>query len=545
MKRLLSLAVSLFVCLSVYAEGYVINDIRISVGLRADGSASFTEIWDVVAERGTEWYLVKGNLGDIEISGFRVSENGVDFRNEGHWKVEADRGAKAGKCGILDKGSHLELCWGIGDYGHHVFTVHYDMSNVVKSLTDYDMMHIQLVSPGLSARPEHVSVNITAPVPLSVENSRIWGFGYVGTADYDNGGGVLMESSERFRGESSVISLMRFDKGIFSSESVRDCRFDTVLDEALAGTSFADDAAEEEAEGVLYSILSGLAIFVLCVFAAVRTEKARRKRILGCRPKDVPWCREIPFKGDVLQANRVLYELDGKDSKSNVASALVLRMIMDGQISVGKDSRDRTELHFNDGASLDSLPECGRELLAMMREASGKDLILQKNEFRKWSRRHSSRLVEWNDSMLLEAARRAADCGNMSGGRFTVQGQAEARRTLGFRKYLKDFTLVEERNAQEVVLWKDYLVFASLYGIADKVAKELREINPQAFDEIVSYDYTTLNQVLYLSRVMADSITDARTAAMETGASRGGYGGFSSFGGGGGFSGGGFGGGGR
>ena len=33
----------------------------------------------------------------------------------------------------------------------------------------------------------------------------------------------------------------------------------------------------------------------------------------------------------------------------------------------------------------------------------------------------------------------------------------------------------------EVHLWQDYLVFATLFGIADKVAKELKDIDPIAF----------------------------------------------------------------
>ena len=95
------------------------------------------------------------------------------------------------------------------------------------------------------------------------------------------------------------------------------------------------------------------------------------------------------------------------------------------------------------------------------------------------------------------------------------------------------------------MLWHDYIVFASLYGIADKVAKELKDINPEAFETAVGMDYPTMNNVVYISNNMANSITSAVVSHAQTSVSVGGGGGFSSFGGGGGFSGGGFGGGSR
>jgi uncharacterized membrane protein len=119
---------------------------------------------------------------------------------------------------------------------------------------------------------------------------------------------------------------------------------------------------------------------------------------------------------------------------------------------------------------------------------------------------------------------------------------------VGFKKFLEDFTIIGERASQEVALWHDYLVFASLYGIADKVAKELKDINPQAFEQMMVYDYPTMNEVVRMTRNMGNSITNARAQHFSGGgfsSSRGGFGGFTSIGGGGGFSGGGFGGGSR
>lgn len=545
MKKLLFSLAFILSALFSGAADYEIFDIDINVRLLEDGSADVTEYWQIDARSGTEWYLVKRNLGDIGIGGLSVSENGSEFIYEGDWDIDRSISEKAGRCGMVRKNDGYELCWGIGSYGRHSFTVRYVMTNVVKSLNDYDMLHLQLVSPGLSARPEHVIVNITASEPLGNDNSRIWGFGYEGKVEYSRYGSVTFESTEQFRQNSSVIALIRFDKGIFNPTSTQDRNFEEVLDRALDGASFSDDEDKDD----LGDILSGLMSVIFGLFAMIAviggSVTVSKRRVLGMREKDVDWCRDIPFGGDIFQANYVLERL-GENRKNTIASAIILRLIKNGQITVSRDGKDNVELSFSESANLDSLNETERGLYDMMKQASGKDVILQKNEFSRWSRRHTATVSKWATKAGAEGKARAAAEGNMEGSRFTAKGQAQARNVIGFRKFLKDFTLLEERGSAEVALWHDYLVFAALYGIADKVAEELKEINPQAFEEIMYYDYNTTWQVIRLSRIMADSITNARAMqASGTGASRGGFGGVSSFGGGGGFSGGGFGGGGR
>ena len=59
---------------------------------------------------------------------------------------------------------------------------------------------------------------------------------------------------------------------------------------------------------------------------------------------------------------------------------------------------------------------------------------------------------------------------------------------LGLKKFLTDFTLIDEREIQEVMLWKDYVVWATLFGCASTVVKQMQKINPEYFkmDQIAS-----------------------------------------------------------
>ena len=63
----------------------------------------------------------------------------------------------------------------------------------------------------------------------------------------------------------------------------------------------------------------------------------------------------------------------------------------------------------------------------------------------------------------------------------------EVRQVIGFAHYLKDFSLVKERHLEEVNLWKEYLVYASFYGIADQVRKDMKKVAPDTtkLDELI------------------------------------------------------------
>ena len=550
MRRLSLFLVALLSTVASWA-GPAIRDIDVTLDLKADGSAAVTEVWDVTATSGTEWYLVKDDLGVIRIRDFSVrDESGTVYTNVGEWDVDRSLRQKTGECGIVTKRNGCELCWGIGSYGDHVFTVSYTMTGVVDGYSDYDAVHLQLVSPGLSSNPQHVKVTVRSDTPFSTINTRYWGFGFPGTSDLQDGE-IILESSRALKRSESVILLLRLNKGLCTPATQSSEEFGTHLEKAMEGASFDDD--EQKASfwdrilGVLMMLVSVLGWIIFPLLAFIGSKFHNRKKVLGCKLSDVGWCRDIPFKGNVLEADYVLGQLGEDKQKNTIAGAMILRMIWDGVLLVSKDQKDRIEISFNESKIPDTYSDSQKDLFYMMKDASGSDSILQYNEFSKWSAKHTTRVNNWVNKVKSEGKAQLGSEAYLSGGKFTESGQAEARKVVGFRKFLEDFTIIGERASQEVALWNDYLVFAALYGIADKVAKELKDINPQAFEQMMVYDYPTMTDVVRLTRNMGNSITNARVQNLSgnIGSSRGGFGGFTSIGGGGGFHGGGFGGGSR
>ena len=123
---------------------------------------------------------------------------------------------------------------------------------------------------------------------------------------------------------------------------------------------------------------------------------------------------------------------------------------------------------------------------------------------------------------------------------------------FGLKKFLQEFTLLDERHIGEVKLWKEYMVYASLFGIAEQVIKEMKKINPDFFqmDQLAAQMSDTVMLPILFNSIntgtqhvinhMAGSSSGTYFGGGGSSFRSGGGGGFSSWGGGGGgFSGGG------
>ena len=134
MKKLITAFLILILCVPA-AFPQQIRDIDETVVLHRDGSAEVTQVWDVNVVSGTEFYLPFDHLGPLDITDLQVSEGGVPFVSEGDgWDTDRSREQKRGRCGIVRKPDGVELCWGQGDYGDHVWTVSYSVKGLVMQL---------------------------------------------------------------------------------------------------------------------------------------------------------------------------------------------------------------------------------------------------------------------------------------------------------------------------------------------------------------------------------------------------------------------------
>ena len=553
MKRLLLLVLAALAgTLAVYAQA--IRDIDVRVVLQKDGSARITQVWDVNVNSGTEWYVPVSNLGKMSISDLSVSENGRPFVNEGRrWDVDRSLAEKAGRCGIVEKRDGVELCWGQGSYGDHVWTAEFTAHGLVQSFSDADGFNFQFVNPGLLAPPQHVKVTIvneTGGPEWTYDNTRVWGFGSYGDIDVTDGR-IVYESLEPFSYNSSVIALVRFDKGLFEPTVSRDMSFDELKEKAMEGSSYGENDKEETFLKWLFGLLLGGGLFAGIRAAVLQALGYKYKKSMYGKTKITDWWRDAPMEGNLLAASYVLdhgWRFSGPTSSKNLIGAFFLRWILDGTVKVQQDPKNakRVNLAFDPDAVFAGDTEAA--LYRMATQASGGNLLLEANEFERWSEQHYKQFLGWPDRASSAGKSFLTGKGWLKGSSTTSgQGTTEACHVVEFKNFLEDFTLSKERGATEVGLWKDYLVFAQLYGIADKVAKQFQRLYPKEFQEVAQnagLDPNAMIRTINVTNGMSTSAMSRAYSKYSAGSVKG-MGGHTSFGGGGGFSGGGFGGGSR
>ena len=530
-----------------------IRDVDIRVEVQADGSAWITQQWDVkVNSSGTEWYMPVSNLGAMTVSQLQVSENGTPYQAlETDWDVDRSRSWKEGKCGIVPKNNGVELCWGLGATGWHLWTARFYVTGLVQAYDDADAFIFMFVNRGMSPAPEHARVTVVPAFECpewTIDNTRVWGFGFYGDINVVDGA-VVEESSESLSSSSAVIGLVKFEKGMFQPAVVAGGPFQDLLDRALEGSSYGEDDGLPTWFGILIALFF-LGSVCLVIFAVVASALGYKwsKKLFG-KTKIEGWYRDVPLEGNLLAAEYVLVKgkrFEVSAPAQNIIGAMFLRWIMNGDLVVQPDVKDYKRVNLLFKSQTVSADDVEQDLYDWARTAAGDNLLLEKNEFEKWSKKNASKMAGWPDRAVARGKTWFHNKGYfVHDGTCTPQGAVEACHVIEFQNFLKDFTLSDQRGADEVKLWKEYLVYAQLFGIADKVAQQFKKLYPSEFAMVAQSSGMDVSTMIYTMNWTNSMSTRAFNSAATRTGSISGTGGHTSFGGGGGFSGGGFGGGAR
>ncbi|MCR4613260.1 MAG: DUF2207 domain-containing protein [Bacteroidaceae bacterium] len=579
-----------------------------------------------LADQGTEVYEKMNGLEDREmrISDFGVSDSIYgDYQLVG-WDVNQSRAWKAGRCGINTTEEGLELCWGFGEPGPHTFTTSYVLHNLVQSYTDYDGFN-HCFYDAANPPAEYVQLALWASdttIVLSPENAGIWHFKYHGDAWFSESGKVLLKSTQALDNGDKVVLMMQFKKGLFSPEVKHDETFESrVKERAFIDSDYTmDDPGEGSKSSFMggddesvfehyFYIAIGLLVFIgLPLFAILKLilhkplERRRKRKlilkVLG-NVDEVPYYREPPLGGNLIGSQRILKNTLGMlDVKTTFGTkefteALLLRLLYKGNIDIAMEqnekgetrelfriqepvavsSNDNVELKASDKSiiqeyirkkySIISSPaddeEMERGLQDLLYRAAGDDHLLQPDELKTFIQNEKNVLSVRDFASKLSSA---VDNRYSSEFAFKNTKPEEARQVFGFWEYLNDFSIIGEREVVEVKLWKDYLVFGALYGMAKKVREGMKKICPDytALDGLTrrfleessgatdAFSYVSLLSIATYDTIRYSSTYETaferqarleREARAERERRYSGGGGHSSFGGGGGFSGGG------
>ena len=439
---------------------------------------------------------------------------------------------------------------------------------------------------------------------------------------YGNGSIRAMNDTLSMHEGQSIIIMAEFEKGMFNPAMEGDVsKFETVKERAFYDSDYTLDD-EEDGTNRRASLVGGddtpiwvnnlvLVLAVLFVAALIilpiwlviafivhliwgdkikqRKWDKKTAKLLGMPVQELPYYRDPPAGGKLTLSQRILSTLRPSDrlGVSQLIEAFMMRLLYKGVIQITTETTQKGKVREVFQISKPSKLENDKEhddhqqimglfssnmrnaistkearlniqlddenfenlLHRLLYFAAGDDHCLQPDELKKYIEKHPLQIRPYVSAVnyLLNAYIN-----------LETLPKEESKQVYGFHKFLKDFTLVNERQMTEVSLWQEYLVFASLYGIADQVRKDMKKIAPDIskLDSITSMLLSSGTSAVFVGTLIdtmqksyqfaqnyrtAEEIQAAKIAAAREARERrySGGGGRSSFGGGGGHSGGG------
>ena len=570
MKKVLFLFLCLFLTVTT-VNASSIDEIDMDIILDEEGNATITEKWSARPTQGTEAWHPYYNLADSTIEVLSASMDGTPYTVESYWRESASLTEKAYKAGIYKpKVKETDIVFGITNYGYHNYEVVYTISNFVKSATDADIIYWQLFPYDFSAEPGNVKIKISGPYeyPDSID---VWGYGMKGAPCYVKDGAIYMTSDGRIGKKEYLTLLAKFPKGTFKTESILDNDFNHYLKMAQEGAEVykGDGLDKTSLIFVLITVLFQMGIWLIVIIALARSvtknninytfgEKGNKLP----KDKDINNFRDIPCNKDVYRAFWVADTYKLNKNKNDFLGVLLLKLVKNGNVLIETIDdkglfRDKKQDVITFVKEPENINEHERDLYRYMLEASG-DGKLEKDEFKKWCKKHYSKILGITDKMLkyerdeLIKEHSVVDQVTDKGLVFKYQKHTylvrdnmyeEAIQMKGLKKFLNEFSQIDKKEPIEVHMWDEYLMYAQIFGIADKVMERFKKLYPEIMDEMQNYnfDYGTFVFINSISTTGVSAASAARSAAQSY---SGGGGGFSSGGGGGGSFGGGGGGGG-
>ena len=522
-----------------------LNNLDIKVVLSKNGDARITETREMyIDDEGTECYIGLANMGESQVKDLTVSdETGTRFINV-DWDVDETRDWKTYKCGIVTTNRGYEVCWGLGEEGERTYITSYTITGLVRGYPDADAIRHVFLDTSVSPKPEHAKITImTADTTMVIDpdSCGIWGFRFEGELRYENGT-IVAETTEAMSSEAGLYVMVQFPKGMFEPTVWENETFENKKNEAFEGSDYVGGGDDEDMTLIEWAIFiliyGGSALIAVGGFMwhIVTVWRARRRA-----NKDLMWYRDIPMNGNLQEANNILnaYKYMHTDY-NNLMSACILKLIQMGAITIETRRNMKGEMEPNfvihQLKDADNQPVLMRKIFSIFKKAAGSDKVLEAQELKQYMKSTCNQSI--TDSFINTLHTKT------SISKYKDR-EEDVRQLFGLRKFLKEFTLLDERGVDEVKLWKDYMVYATLFGIADRVIKEMKKVNPEYFnmDQVANQmaDNMTL-PLIYSTLHRSTSSAVAAKAAREHRSSGGG--GHSSWGGGGGgFSGGGGGGG--
>lgn len=521
--------VILFFALNKQVSANSIKSIDMDVYIESTGDATVTEIWKANLTEGTEGYRPYKNLGDSKISNFRVvDETGKEYETLSNWNTSASFKTKSYKSGLHYISNGVELCWGISSYGNRTYTLKYKISNFVTQYTDTQGIYFNLLN--LDQYVSNAKITIHSEYPFSLDNARIWAFGNDGKINFVDGN-IVLESGGDLASSQYMVALVRFESNLFNINNKSSKSFDDIFNSAMSDVTDSNESINFSLMFILiiFNPLSWILIFYFLGKFKGKTwlygsGKHSSSLDFGTVGKTLPpddeieYWREVPCNKDLERAYWVAHKynvIPTNTLETGIIGAILLKWIKDGQITVSKTKKGLFSFKDNNYAidlknMINADNKIENSLLEMLKSAAKENNILEAKEFEKWCKKNYLQIDRWFIEFLGNEQEELENQGLITSTTEETNGMFGRKRTIivkkvspellndaihliGLKKFLLDYSLMPEKEYFEVHIWEDYLIFAQLLGIADKVEEQFSKIYPKFNEEsVLNMELTTI-----------------------------------------------------
>ncbi len=577
--------------------GLNLNNLDFEAQINSDGSMDVTETWDIdISSTNTLYKVFKTDSSKYTgITNVNVSEIGKgDLHKANSWSYHLEKDYYYGG---KNNSGEFEICWGTGlenSSATKTYKISYTVLDAVAKYNDCAELYWQFVGEDFEIDAENVTGTITLPYKAETkEDIRVWGHietlnGEIYVTGLDK---VEFELNNYSSGRYIEIRIAMPTEMIENTKRMyNENKLETIISEE---TKWADEANARRQEQLkmekimrVIGIVVGVIIVALLIMQTVKYIKIMKETEKIVPTEEYEYFREKPDKSTTPADALFLYNKGANIAYSSfgkVFSATLLNLSLKKyfkismkenkrgkeEATIKKTNRNLEDLDYEEkrialfvtkamrGQNEVTIKELQKyisshgELVSSLIENTGKDVKNKSKNEEKYDVEKARKkmhytiittiyfmfalflIIVFPISIMLIVNAILAICINKKISRLTQKGIDEREKWVGLKKYMEDFSLLNEKEIPALELWEEYLVYATVFGIADKVIKQLKIVYPEIneMDSFSTTSYIYLMSHTDFNSSFNSAISSSISSAMSSGSGAGG--GFSGGGGGG------------
>lgn len=532
-QALFGLLLFLAVVPKVAAEENKINSIHIAVELHDNGSATIKETRNMETYEHTELYIVLENLGDTYLEDFKVE----GFSEKSFWAIEDSFEEKSNQYGVIYTDDGYELAWGISEYGQPEYEIEYTLTNLVRNLADGQALFWNFDS-FLSLPTDQLTFEMSAPFLLEDEVLDYYGFGFEGPIAIEDG--VLTWSGSGLDENNDVIVLVQFPEKTFNTFSSVDMTLEEQREMATEGSSYNEKEPLSLTAKVLiaFGVMVGVGTVGGVFWSVARINSIHKKhghfKPSVYRNKNVGKISPTPpqLEGEIGRYNFFISQMIvGGGGFSNYFMAYLLTWGFDKRIMIESREIERrilgpkvdadifiknydaeievNKLSFDEYVELFEMGEATLEEVfwAVLLETADTNGQVKGIGIQNWAEDNAKEISELDyllttiseewlvDNNYLTIFDEKGIVGKIVIKQLTKKGDTFANDLAKFHNFIKE---IKEVSFQEFDEWQDLMMWAALFGEAEKTIKHLEEFHPDTWAYLTDhYPYIYDNYLGY------------------------------------------------